>query len=862
MKEDSRSLDAPSSRRPRLAGADEDAETLLRPTLADESVFAPASATASRSADAREEEDAEEDSPGTQDRSYEVTGASWKGYLFAALPVAACLFGTGREPWSKGLIAALMAVLLLCFAPRRKLPALPFYCLLGALFAPLLSFLPNAWFFQLPAWRTTLVEDWGIHLSQTLTPQASVALEAWLLFAVCSLWLFWCLTRGFSDVQRRGMVQTLAFGGVLLCVLSMLDYTRMVPIPWWPRNTKEWGNAFGPFANRNHISSIAAMTCVLCAAGGYDAFRRGSRLWLPCLLGFIPPIAAILMNSSRAGVLLLFLGITVWMGTIAMKRGFFQKLAVSASLIFIIGTLLVMSGGNVSKRFTEGGITQFASDNGRGSLFVETLKMSLDSPWTGVGLGNFDATFPQFSDLPVHERRYLHPESDLLWLLSEGGLLTVLPALGLVFWIFLSTGPWYGKKRKSGMADRRLRNAAAIVFGLGAVHGLGDVPNHGLGYATFMALLAGIAIRPRRLPDAASTSQRVVLRLCGLLLLALGAAWTAVGLGHPVLPGTSAAEALRARAGKLADSGSPAGALPLMDQAIALAPMDFRYYYERACLRLRLGLPKEEALLDFSRCRELDKNYALLCYSEGVYWLDYDPQYAMVSWREMLRRYPEAAPGTYGYFNAMLSHSHQHPELREPLWSLATKSELKFEFLKTVTTRDEFERCLRSLLAQQPELRGLESSQRQALFSMWYQYGNQESLIAALEANAKWREDGWRILAEHYARNSDFQRAVQTAMPYLPSVNRSVPGTSTDIPTLERAFLYNPTDARRGIDLFQAQKTQGDLDGALRTLEKVKAISNAPAYIRQEVASLYMMKQDYRRAWEAMREAIEAMQKR
>ena len=74
---------------------------------------------------------------------------------------------------------------------------------------------------------------------------------------------------------------------------------------------------------------------------------------------------------------------------------------------------------------------------------------------------------------------------------------------------------------------------------------------------------------------------------------------------------------------------------------------------------------------------------------------------------------------------------------------------------------------------------------------------------------------------------------------------------------MERALLYNPTDARCGIDLFQAQKTHGDLDGALRTLEKVAAFPSAPTFVRQEIATLYMMKQDFRRAWESLREAMQ-----
>jgi hypothetical protein len=842
MKNKSDQFEETSEKMPLLAGEEAD-EVELPPKVGD-----------------TQEDDLEEDGTTDHERSYEVPGPGWQGYVFAALPVVACMFGAGRETWSKAFITVLLALVLICFAPKRKLPPMALFGLLGALLAPLLSFLPATWLFQPAGWQTSLVQDWGLHLSKTITPQAAVTLEAWLFFAVCCAWLAWCLTRGFSDLQRRAMIHTLTFGGILLCLLSILEAGKSINIPWWPRNQKEWGDAFGPFANRNHISSLAAMTCVLCAAASYDAQRRRSRLWMVFLLGFIPPLICLYMNSSRAGLVLLFLGMTTWLGTIAMRRGFFQKLAVSTSLIFIISSLLVMSGGNVSKRFSEGSIADFAADRGRSNLFLETLKMTLDSPWTGIGLGNFEDVFPQFSKMVEPIRRHIHPESDLLWLLSEGGMFTLLPGLLLLFWIFLSTGPWFGKKkkRKSGMYDRRLRNAAAIVFGLGVVHGLGDVPNHGLGYAVFMALLAGIAIRPRRLPQTAEMPQRMMFRLAGVMLLGLGAVWGAVALGHPVLPGTSAAKTLRERSGNLAVSGSPAGALPLLDQAIQMTPMDFRLYYERARLRLLLGQPKADALLDFSRSRVLDPTYALLCYTEGVFWLDFAPQYAVVGWREFLSRYPEAAPGQYGYYRQMINYSYQHPELREPLWTLATTSELKFEFLRSVQSRDEFDRCLRSLLAQPPsDLRGLDPSQRENLFTLWYQHGNQDALISALETNRKWRDDGWRILAEHYARNSDFQRACQTAIPYLPSVIRTAPGTSTDIPALERALLYNPTDVRRAIDLFQSQKSQGDIDGALRTMEKVAAFPNAPAYVRQEIATLYMMKQDFRRAWENLREAMQ-----
>jgi hypothetical protein len=318
------------------------------------------------------------------------------------------------------------------------------------------------------------------------------------------------------------MLQTLTFGGITLCGLAILEHLKWVEMSWWPRNQMSWGNAFGPFANRNHTGTIAAITCVLCAANAYDAHRRKSRRWMLFIAGAALPLACIFINTSKAGVVLLFLGLTTWLGTSAMRKGFFQKMAVAVSLIMVIATLLVISGGGVGKRLQSG---EFTKTGARSMLVAETLKMVIQSPWLGVGLGNFESVFPLVTEFHEPRARFIHPENDLLWLLAEGGLLTVLPGLLLLLWVFRSSGPWFGKKRKSSQnrQDRKLRNAAAITFGMGAVHGLVDVPNHGLAFAIFMALLAGILVRPRRLRTAAGPVDRLVVRAAGVAVLLVGA---------------------------------------------------------------------------------------------------------------------------------------------------------------------------------------------------------------------------------------------------------------------------------------------------------------------------------------------------
>lgn len=800
------------------------------------------------------EEDSQEDNDaGTE---YELPGPIWQGWLFGLVPLLVIVFGAGREAWSKGIAALLVALLLLLFPARRKLPAAVSVFLLGALAAPLLSFVPASWQVLQADWRLTLENDWGIALSKTMTPQAWVTWEAWLFFALCLVWLAWCVARGFSSAQRRGLLQVLALGGVFICVLTILEKQHVLTLPWWPRHFMVWGDGFGPFANRNHTSSLAAILCLLTTAAAYDAHRRKSRMWAVYALGMLLPLTCIFMNTSKAGVVLLFVGFTTWFGTVAMRKGFFQKMTMAVTLICVIATLIVMSEGGLSTRLKGG---EFTTTGIRGALFMEALSVSTDAPWLGMGLGNFDCVFPLLSKLHEPRSRFIHPESDLLWLLAEGGLLTLVPACLLVLWIFHATGPWFGKKKKgaSSRLDRRLRNAAAIAFGLGALHGLWDVPNHSLGYALFMAVLAGMAVRPRRLKHASGWPGRLAFRVAGLGILAAGLGWLGVALGHATLPGNSAAQSLRTRANQMVDSGSLADAMPLMNEALRLRPLSFEMYYERARLRLLAGGSKEEALMDFSRSRTLEPHYAALCYQEGVTWLQFDPQYAVIGWREYLRRFPAAAPGIYGHYRQMLNYAGQYPQLREPLWSLAESSDLKLDFLASVTTREEFDRSLNSLLSLPTKLDGLDPRQRETLFELWGRIGDEKALITALETNKKWRDDGWRQLATYYARNSDFRSACQTASAYLPSLNRSTPGGAADIASLERALLYNPMDARVGVDLFQAQKNTGDLDGAIRTLEKVSRLAAPPTYVLQELAALHMAKGDFRRAWEHYQEAMQ-----
>lgn len=802
------------------------------------------------------------DAPGNQ---HELEGPIWHAWVFALAPLLAVLLGGAYYPWARGMAALLLGLVMLAFPVRRRLPKMVLIALVGVMLAPLLAFLPQSISGTMP-WRDTLTDEWGLQLGNRFTPQPWVTFEAWAGFASGMLWLSWCIGRGFSQDQRSTIVRVLAGGGIVICGLTILEGLKLLPIHWWPRHT-DWGHGFGPFPNRNHISSLAAITSVLCAASAYEVNRRKERSWILFALGFFVPAAVIFMNTSRAGLILLFVGMTLWLGLSAMRRGFFRKMAVTTSIVLMIVTTLFVSQGGVLNRMQEGGSAALMQSGTRATLYRHTLQITSAAPWLGMGFGNFDTVFAIASGnhdpVLTHDprSRALHPESTVLTLLAEGGLSTFIPCLLLIVWLLRSSGPWVGKKTKdrSRRHDRRIRNSAAIGVLLGLLHSAVDVPMSNLAFFAVIALLAGTAVRPRHLPHDSSLLDKSLMVGAGGALMGLGLAWTMVAFGNPVLPGSSSARMLRMKARDLANSGAATDALPLIDRAISMRPLDFTLYFERAEIRLVLRQDYDSALLDFTRARMLEPFYAYMCYTEGLAWLaSPQPENAILGWREFLRRFPAAGPGVHGYYRQMINHTIQFPELREQVWKLSgNKTELQLDYLTSVSTREEFERCLREILLRSPDLTNLETIQRTTLFDLWSRLGDPDTLMAAIESNKSWERDGgWKLLSAHYAGKSDFKRACELASIYLPSLLRTTPGTSMDVQALERAFLFNPLDARLGVDLFQAYKNRNELDLAIRTLEKVRSTPHPPAYLHQEMAAIHMAKEDYRRAWECFNQAM------
>ena len=184
----------------------------------------------------------------------------WLNLAVPMLPVLACFLGGATVKWSEGIIVALLGLMLLINPPKVSLGVWLNATLFGLLLFAATAFLPANWFLQ-PAWRTALVEDFGIQLPGTLSPQPWISLGCFVSFLAGLSWLYFVSTLDLDLRDVRSQLRTFAFGVtclIALCIALKLGHTAL---SFWHNE-----RGFGPFPNRNQTANLFGLTAVVILA--------------------------------------------------------------------------------------------------------------------------------------------------------------------------------------------------------------------------------------------------------------------------------------------------------------------------------------------------------------------------------------------------------------------------------------------------------------------------------------------------------------------------------------------------------------------------------------------------------------------
>ena len=461
------------------------------------------------------------------------------------LALLAPALGGGTAPAAEAVLLAGAGIAAVALPARALRPG--FLVGAGLVLAGTLDWAWPARLAQSP-WRERLL-DAGFPLGWTNSPEPWVSLRAWLLLLGGLVWAGWCAGQVWSSRDRAAVCAGLAvgIGGIALAALA----ARNGHVRGWPR-----GTGLGPFENRNETASLFAMGAFLTVVRGARSLgeRRVFRWlgWL-CLLGIYT--AALAVNRSRAGPLL-FAGMTLaWVLAVRPPWQWKpERIGAGLAAALILGTVFLLTGRTVIMRLAGSATMDF-----RLKIFSDTLGLIRDSPWTGTGLGCFDAIFPLYRNASILQERVLHPESDWLWVAAESGLPGLLAMAGLAGWMGTRAGAELARR------EDRATQAALCVACLGMLaHSLVDVPGHRLGTMMPALLLLGMAAAPDE--EQRGRGGGCVLRGAGLAVILAACTRGMAGRGAGA---TGLAALCRHGAGgrgaRGADGGVaelPAGALP------------------------------------------------------------------------------------------------------------------------------------------------------------------------------------------------------------------------------------------------------------------------------------------------------------
>lgn len=772
-----------------------------------------------------------------RERESDTFGArSLINLAFPLLPVLACFLGGGTQKWAEGIVVALLGIYLLVSPPRVSLGLATNLVFFAFFVLTLLAFVPAHYFFP-STWRVAMTQDLNIALPNTLSAQPWISAGCMISVVAGLGWLYLICAREVELRSVRSQLRLFALGIVMLAAFSILFFLVHLAPPIWINQ-----RGFGPFPNRNQTGDLFGITAIIILACGQDDIRKGRKRWIIWPFAFAIIVTAVILNFSRAGIVLLVVGCALWLGAFALRQRSMPRLALAFSVILLLLTVLLLFGGQTLERFHlhSFGKTGVAADF-RWRIFHDAFQLIRDSPWTGIGLGNFEPVFAIFRNASIGDTRALHPESDWIWLWSELGW----PAVALVI-----AGLGLLVRRMFPLAEgtnQRYRLATLICVVLFALHGLVDVSGHRVGTVMSAIFLLGLSLH-QPLCLKPSRSIPVLFRLVGLCLLIAGLSWTIAAHGKMMLPGSVGA----ANANELATIANRerdyVNASDISTHALEWAPLNWQLYFLRGAAEIGERHP-DKALDDFRRARFLEPNAYEVPRDEGNLWLNSQPLLAVTAWREALRR---AGPQRAEVYSAMLSNaSLKNPQVNQILEQVGLREhDLALAYLSRVSAA-HFDAALSEFLKIDPDLKTLTEGEKLALFSLWSEHGNLDQLTAATQQHPKWLEYAWLGMAKYSAQKGDFRAAFELTQRYGEPVALPRVEMNSSIEDLQKRLYSTPNNYGVGYALYRAQKQSGRLDDALLTTRHFSERAGAPAYFHYLEAQCWAEKEHWDRAWAA-----------
>lgn len=386
---------------------------------------------------------------------------------------AVLAFGT-VEVWSESILEAGAAVLFLWWAVllfRRRELEIHWH----AIFWPVLAFIGFV----------------CVQLVFRQTAEPFLTRVALLKVVACFL-LFFLFVQAFRTRKDLTFFAWFLMSfGFIVAVLGIAQSFTSHSVIYWFRPLTEGGDPFGPFVDRDHFAGF--MELVVPVGMSLIVFRGVRREQIP-FLGILTliPIAALLLTTSRGGIVSFLCEIGVLGALTQLRHAKFQMAALAGILISVLAIVGWLGAGKILDRVKAHSVTDLPTDR-RITMLKGAWRMFLWRPVMGAGLGTTVAVYPRYETF--YDGRIVdHVHDDYAELLAETGLTGGLCGLAFLFLLFREA-----KRRltEDQSAFSQAIHAAGVVACVGLlIHGLVDFNFHIPANGLFFLFQAAIVISP------------------------------------------------------------------------------------------------------------------------------------------------------------------------------------------------------------------------------------------------------------------------------------------------------------------------------------------------------------------------------
>ena len=387
----------------------------------------------------------DEHDPTTRSRSHINRTATPAFYVVLALTALAPILGGCTKLWAAASLAAATGLLFLIAPPKRSLGRLPNIAFAALIALALVAFLPSRWF-PLSDWRAVL-EKLGARLPATVSAQPWLTFQSTLQFLLGLSWGYYLLAADWSLAARKRAWTFIALLIVGLAAAITVANFLQARIPFWPHTPE-----FGFFVNRNHTSNVLGIGGILVYALALDGFARRQRHWWIWIAALSLICWALILDYSRAGIILLVAGVAAWHLFWLITSGNKRRPLIASAGILLLLLLFAWNGGKTIMRFIDQESDFLSPSNMRFAIYRDALDLTTRAPFTGIGLPNFSYVFSTAQTHSVGEDVAAHPESDWLWTAVELGWLAP----------FAHCGPFYLVAQP--LFPFRVRNVSTIAI--------------------------------------------------------------------------------------------------------------------------------------------------------------------------------------------------------------------------------------------------------------------------------------------------------------------------------------------------------------------------------------------------------------